>query len=123
MKNFSRIKILLEYLGGSSDEAPERSQRGCPSRTASARLLSSPQLPIVGEPPRNSEPAISLEDLADGDVRAPRGFPGRKLLVSATVVLVILAGYNLTIHFTSEHSQRQQMLARIASIPPETDCI
>src|SRR5437870_2517591 len=52
-----------------------------------------------------------------------REFGGGKLFRSFAMVLAILAGYNLLIHFTSRNSQRQHLLARLAAIPPETDCL
>jgi hypothetical protein len=47
----------------------------------------------------------------------------KTLLTAAAVLLLILGCYNLAIRRTSRSSLRQQLLARLEHIPPQTDCI
>ncbi len=49
--------------------------------------------------------------------------PTLRLVIAVCILLAMLLGYNLLIARAAKTSQRQQMLAQLDRIPPQTDCI
>jgi hypothetical protein len=47
----------------------------------------------------------------------------RRLFIPLAMVLVILFGYNMLIHFAARKTQRQHLLSVINHLPPSTECL
>ena len=47
----------------------------------------------------------------------------RRLFIPLGIVLVILAVYNVLIHFAAKKTQRQHLLSVIDNLPPSTECV
>ena len=47
----------------------------------------------------------------------------RRLFIPIAITLVILAAYNILIHFAAKKTQRQHLLATIDKLPPSTECL
>ena len=47
----------------------------------------------------------------------------KRLFIPIAIALIILAAYNILIHFVAKKTQRQHLLATVDHLPPSTECL